>query len=54
MLSALDAELMGHRQKGKSMKRKRSWHRLRNQDSRWERAMKKLTAAMKTDKKEST
>lgn len=33
---------MGHRQKGKAMKRKRSWHHLRNQDGKWARAMKRL------------
>lgn len=36
---------MGHRQKGKAMKRKRSWHRLRNQDAKWARAMHRLEKA---------
>ena len=42
---------MGHRQKGKSMKRKRSWHRLPNQDQKFERAMRKLERAIQQDKK---
>lgn len=39
---------MGRRQKGKSMKRKRSWHRLRNQDAKWARAVRRLDQATKT------
>lgn len=40
---------MGRRQKGKHMKRKRSWHRLPNQDRQWERAVRKLEKALKRD-----
>ncbi|AER26363.1 hypothetical protein [Mycobacterium phage Y10] len=36
---------MGHRQKGKGCKRKRSWHRLGNQDRLYRRAIEALDAA---------
>ena len=36
---------MGHRQKGKHLKRKRSWHRGRGEARRWEKASKKLEKA---------
>lgn len=39
---------MGHRQKGKSMKRKRSWHRRgAGPDRAWARAVKRLDAVIR-------
>ncbi len=38
---------MGRRQKGKHLKRKRSWHHLRNQDRKFEAAIRKIDRATK-------
>jgi hypothetical protein len=37
---------MGHQQKGKHHKRKRSWHHLSNQDRKWTRAVRRLERAL--------
>lgn len=44
---------MGRRQKGKRMKRKKSWHRGRGEARRWERAEKKLKSAPSADSPKS-
>ncbi|GJJ24130.1 hypothetical protein MTY414_78040 [Mycolicibacterium mageritense] len=38
---------MGRRQKGKHLKRKRSWHHLGNQDRKYARAVRQLDRAIR-------
>lgn len=37
---------MGHRQKGKHKKRKKSWHRGRGEDKRWIKAYKRMSKVL--------